>query len=88
MAFDWGTNAGLAGGRCRQDGPGRTGHLAGQERYALDLCRQQGGRILDMGAGVGLLGGHGRVPWFWPGLFDVDVGQLISYSNWLLAFVG
>lgn len=24
-----------------------------QERYALDLCRNQGGRVLDLGAGVG-----------------------------------
>lgn len=24
-----------------------------QERYALDLCRKQGGRVLDLGAGVG-----------------------------------
>ena len=32
-----------------------------QERYALDLCRQQGGRILDVGAGVRVLWRDGKM---------------------------
>ncbi|CAL1129777.1 unnamed protein product [Cladocopium goreaui] len=31
------------------------------ERYALDLCRQQGGRILDVGAGVRVLWRDGKM---------------------------